>query len=94
MSIHELKCWPDPFGAIQRQEKRHEIRVSDRDFEEGDTLRLREWVPETKEYTGRSLEVLVTYLTSGGNWGLPPNICVMSIRPLEDFWGNQEVEYK
>lgn len=30
-------------------------------------------------YTNRSIKVLVTYLTSGGQWGLPDDLCVMSI---------------
>ena len=32
------------------------MRLADFDIQEGDTLVLEEWNPETKSYTGRSLE--------------------------------------
>lgn len=77
--LHELKTWPGPFEGVISGDKRHEIRKADRDFSAGDTLRLREWDPNTKAYTGRSIDVAVTYLSPGGSWGLPVGLCVMSI---------------
>jgi hypothetical protein len=82
VSTHELKTWPDPFRAILDGRKRHEIRVDDRGYEEGDVLHLLEWErdkPDGQRYTGRALTVRVTYKTEGGHWGLPNGVCVMSI---------------
>lgn len=87
---HDLKCWPEPFQAILDGRKRHEIRVDDRGYAVGDVLHLREWdpapfsanVPRPNGYTSRNLKASVTYLTHGGQWGLPSNLCVMSIEAL------------
>lgn len=55
------------------------IRRADRDFRVGDVLHLVEWDPQTQSYPGGSFDVRVTYLTRGGEWGLPEGICVMSV---------------
>lgn len=78
--IHELKTWPLYFQEVWAGRKTHEIRVNDRNYQVGDYLFLREYDPTLKEYTGNECAVLVTYITEGGSWGLPENICVMSIR--------------
>lgn len=94
--IHDLKIWPVPFRAVLSGAKRHEIRVNDRSYAVGDILHLREWVPEDQEdavyeagggwndanYTGRTIDVEVTHMTKGGEWGLPNDLCVMSIRHI------------
>lgn len=59
---HEKKVWPKYFEKILSGEKSFELRLADWACEEGDTLVLREWDPETKEYTGRELEKKVTYV--------------------------------
>ena len=61
---HELKTRPGFFEAVWRGEKTFELRKDDRGFRAGDTLVLREWKPGT-EYTGRSIEAIVTYLMAG-----------------------------
>jgi hypothetical protein len=75
------------------------IRVADRPFKVGDVLRLREWVPvesvlrpltDPIGYTGRTCDVEVTYLTPGGEWGLPDSLCVMSIRKVEPALGTAQ----
>lgn len=83
---HDLKTWPEMFQAVLDGRKRHEIRRADRPFAAGDVLRLREWSPRPfiasgGDYTGREQMVRVTYLTPAGAWGLPGNLCVMSIEP-------------
>ena len=65
-------------------EKTHEVRKLDRPFKQGDTLHLREWNPTSEQYTDRHLDVQVTSITRGGRFGLPNDLCVMSIRREEE----------
>ena len=43
-------------------DKTFELRLADFECNVGDVLVLREWDPNTKEYTGRSVEKKVTYV--------------------------------
>lgn len=79
MIQHTLKTWPAEFAAVLSGEKRHETRRADREFSVGDVLRLREWDPEREAFTGRECERVITYVTSAGSWGLPADLCVLSI---------------
>jgi hypothetical protein len=82
MKTHELKTWPGPFEAMWQEIKRFEVRRDDRGFEPRDRLWLREWNPETQEYTGRELrDVMVKYVLRGDDavgFGVQPGYCVMS----------------
>lgn len=98
-ATHDLKTWPEYFGAIERGEKRFELRKNDRNFQAGDLLRLREWNPSEEKYTGREMTVTVTYLVQG-KFGIPADLCVMSIarsetreRVLEDALRSALEEY-
>jgi len=42
---HELKTWPKPFQQVVNKGKRFEIRRNDRNFQVGDILVLKEFVP-------------------------------------------------
>ena len=84
-AIHSLKTWPESFAAVQDGRKRYEIRRNDRAFAVGDVLVLREWEPSTERYTREMVSVRVTYLTPGGTFGLPTDLCVMGIEP-SDSW--------
>lgn len=76
---HELKCWPEPFWAICSGNKSFEVRPNDRKYQVGDTLNLREYVPEKQSYTGISKTVIVTYILNGGQFGIENNYVIMSI---------------
>jgi hypothetical protein len=58
----EKKVWPKYFQEILDGKKKFELRLADWGTSEGDVLVLREWNPETKEYTGRSLEKEIKYI--------------------------------
>lgn len=56
MATIEKKTWPEAFEAVLSGKKKYDLRLNDFEIHEGDTLFLREWNPETKTYTGRSVE--------------------------------------
>jgi ASC-1-like (ASCH) protein len=59
MTVHKLKTWTEYFQAINRGDKTFELRVNDRDFQNGDILLLQEWNEDTG-FTGNEITVVVT----------------------------------
>lgn len=82
--MHELKTVPVSFDAVWKGRKLFEVRNNDRGYATGDHLMLREWDGERERYTGRAVVAEVTYLMQGV-FGLPPGLCVMSIRILTEL---------
>ncbi len=62
MAVIKKKLWPEYFDLVNSGKKTFELRVADFDVQEGDTLVLEEWDPNTKEYTGRTVEKKVGYV--------------------------------
>lgn len=62
MAHIEKKILPEYFEAIESGKKTYELRLGDFEVAEGDTLLLREWNEEKKEYTGREISKEVTYV--------------------------------
>lgn len=60
--IIEKKVWPEYFLKILSGEKNFELRLADWQCAPGDILVLKEWNPETKEYTGREVKKEVGYV--------------------------------
>ena len=73
----EKKTWPHFFQDILDRKKTFDLRLADFQCKPGDILVLREWDPETKQYTGRTLEKTVRY--------------VLKTRDL-NFWSREDVE--
>jgi ParB family chromosome partitioning protein len=80
---HSLKTWPAPFQQVWDEVKLFEIRVFDRDYKEGDIVRLFEFDPDTKSFSGRYCRCAIRYVEKPGTWGLPPNIGVFAIKVYE-----------
>ena len=91
MKTHYLKVWTKQFDAVRRGAKTHEVRKGDKDYRAGDIIIMREFDPHSSEYTGKCLETQVTFITRGGTFGIPEDICVMSIRPVHAAIDFEEV---
>ena len=77
MAVIHKKVWCEYFKQIISGNKKFELRLADFNVNEGDTLILEEWDKDKKEYTGRKVEVVATYIlkTKG-----------------QTFWSPEEVE--
>ena len=62
MAIIKKKILPEYFEAVFSGKKKYEFRLNDFDIKEGDTLLLEEIDPVTKEFTGRTIEKIVSYV--------------------------------
>lgn len=100
MKFHDLKSWPIPFFRVKTGIKRFEVRKNDRDFETGDIVLLREFVPtenaeaKFRAHTGICRSVVLDY--TGGVAGpfrigyvergehVPDGYCVFELVPLVD----------
>lgn len=88
---HNLKTYPGSFRAVKQGRKKAEFRKDDRVFQEGDYMRLQEWVPTglatvgqaTGHYTGEELLVRVTHVQPGGTYGIPKGYAMLSFDPVE-----------
>lgn len=76
-TVHEVKCWPGFFDALDDGKKRFEVRYNDRDYKVGDTLHVREWDMTT--YTGRDCWLWIDYVMTGGQMGVQDGYVVMSV---------------
>ncbi len=85
MKVHELKTWPSSFKSIQRGQKNWELRHDDRGYEEGDLLWLREWNPNTMNYTKAEqlVEVLSVWDETDVPAGLVGEFVIMDIRRVK-----------
>ena len=77
MAATNKKVWREYFEEIISGKKKLELRLANFEVNEGDTLVLEEWDKDKKEYTGRKIEVMATYIlkTKG-----------------QTFWPQEEVE--
>jgi hypothetical protein len=84
--IHELKTWPKYFDMVNLGLKTFELRKDDRDFELGDTLVLKEYLPEEKQFTGNEIRVLVVSILRHDEFpGLVFGYVVMGIEVLARY---------
>lgn len=90
MTQHTVKSWPWFFKAIKDGTKTHELRDKiDRDYKVGDTILMQEFDPRGSGYTGDSVLVEITYITSNdtpcalSGAVLDRSYCILSIKALE-----------
>jgi hypothetical protein len=86
-AMHIVKSWPHLFEATVTGVKTHDMRrTSDRDYQVGDTLVLREYDPTLCVFTGRWADALITYITSAdapcalSDDALHQDFCILSLK--------------
>ena len=82
--VHELKTWQPYYRDVKNKLKKFELRYNDRNFKVGDLLCLKEYNPDTKEYTGEECFALITYILTGFT-GIEPGYVILSINLVEDI---------
>ncbi len=80
MARIEKKLWSEYFDQVASGKKKYELRLNDFEVNEGDVLVLREWNKENNEYTGRTIEKLVTRVNR------------FKLEDLYAFWSKEEIE--
>ena len=78
-TFHELKCLPEFFEAVKSGVKKFEIRYNDRGYMVGEGIRLKEYSPVVRKYTGRDLLVEITYKT---DFEQKEGFVVLGIEPI------------
>lgn len=81
-ATHELKTWPSYFHAVICGTKTFEVRKADRPFKVGDTLLLREWNPDKDEYTGACVTKQISYILTGGQFGVEKGFVVIGLHSM------------
>lgn len=76
---HELKIHPRYFKDVMLGIKKFEIRLNDRNYQERDNLILKEWNPETNQYTGRQTVRIVSDVFDNLP-GLLPNYVILQLQ--------------
>jgi ASC-1-like (ASCH) protein len=80
MKEHYLKTWPEYLERVWSGQKTFELRKNDRDFQVGDRLILQGYDPHMNAMCGTDCIVKVVYILHGGQFGIEPGYCVMSIK--------------
>lgn len=97
MSHYMVKSWGPFFQAIKAGVKTHDLRdMKDRDYKVGDTLLLREYDPFDGVYSGDTVAVEITYITSVdtpcafSSAVLDRDHCILSIKLIEPMGGKAQ----
>ncbi|MDC6267747.1 ParB/RepB/Spo0J family partition protein [Lysinibacillus fusiformis] len=79
---HELDSYSKQFEAIKAGLKTFMYGFNNQSFRVGDKLKINEFDYDNQVYTGRFVEVRVTYLQEGGEDDIPEDYVIMSIKKL------------
>ena len=92
---HVLKIWPEYFGDLLGYRKRAEVRKIDRPFKVGDRLVLREWNPDTKQYSGRFYFAKITDLLKLDQYGAQGYVMLSVAKPFHIWnWRDNGIHFE
>ncbi|EKD52665.1 MAG: hypothetical protein ACD_61C00276G0003 [uncultured bacterium] len=62
------KTWPELFEKLLSGEKTFDCRIADFEVHPGDVIVFKEYDPEKKSYTGRTLRKTITFVGKTKEW--------------------------
>lgn len=78
---HALKTWPEFFSRVENGQKNFELRKNDRNYKEGDRVLLQEYDYQSKKYTGKELEKIISYvLFNAEKFGLKKGYVILGLK--------------
>lgn len=91
--LQHLKSWTPFFEAFLNDSKKHDLRdITDRKFEVGEVVVLEEFDPFGCGYTGRKMNMMITYITDRehpcalSSVGLDRGMAILSFDRLTDAY--------
>lgn len=98
MTIHKVKSWTHLFEALISGKKKHDFRIrTERNYQVGDTLILREFDYVNGVYTGRCQDAEITYVTdlntpcALSSAMLNRDACVLSLELYDDVYHESDI---
>ena len=76
---HPIRIDSEYYNEVLSGFKTFIVRWYDTDFRVGDTIRLLEWDPVAKEFTGSVTDYKIGYVLAGGQMGIETGYCVIAI---------------
>jgi Domain of unknown function (DUF3850) len=90
-AVHRLKTWVPYFDAVVSGAKPFEVRRDDRGFQRGDRVRLIEVTRAVfPRPTGREAEAEITYVLTGGQFGIEPGYVVLGLSAVQPLGEDRE----
>ena len=91
MKVHTLKTEAACWDAVERGEKRFDVRRNDRFFQAGDTVRLRKLHENGRHYETKpgtsfgtmDLDFRIGWILQGGQFGIEPGYVVFQLEPIK-----------
>ena len=90
LTVHRLKTWMPYYDAVISGAKPFEVRRDDRGFQRGDRVRLVEVSQPASGTlpTGREAEYEITYVLTGGQFGIVPGYVVLGLGAVSELQGD------
>ena len=78
---HAVKIWPEYFTAVKNGTKTFEYRLNDKQYQVGDVMRLMEWDPKSKAFTGEEITRQITFVLQGS--GVLEGYCILAVQLMQ-----------
>lgn len=92
--VHELKCVDPFYEDVAEGTKTFELRMNDREYNDGDQLLLKQYSQTTNSYSGFECKVdVIKVYKNMEQFGLPAHMCIMAIKLVTEKVPDKETDF-